>query len=113
MDSFKSIGDLVKLAKRQLSFRGIEIADNDVDIIEDEVARAIREINRCRRFDPTTEKPYDLKYEDLIIPLCVSAFAKVGAEGQISHSENGIVRNYTSGGDYPKDLLEEVVPLIK
>ena len=113
MDDFKSIADLVKIAKRQWSFRGIEIADNDTDIIEDEVKRAIREINRCRRFEPTTEQPYPLKYEDLIIPLCVSAFAKIGAEGQTSHSENGISRNYTSGGDYPKDLLEEIVPLIK
>ena len=113
MDSFKSVADLVTIAKRQLSFRGIDIADNDIDIIENEVKRAIREINRCRRFEPTIEKPYPLKYEDLIIPLCVSAFAKVGAEGQTSHSENGVSRNYTSGGDYPKDLLEEIVPLIK
>ena len=30
MDDFKSIADLVKIAKRQLSFRGIEIADNDI-----------------------------------------------------------------------------------
>ena len=34
MDDFKSIADLVKIAKRQLSFRGIEIADNDTDIID-------------------------------------------------------------------------------
>lgn len=113
MDEFKSVDDLVKLAKRQLTFRGIDIPDNDTDIIVDEVSRAIKEINRCRRYKPTIEKPYDLKYEDLIVPLCVSSFAKVGAEGQNSHSENGVTRGYTSGGDYPKDILDEIIPLIR
>ena len=49
----------------------------------------------------------------MIIPLAITSFAKIGAEGQTSHSENGVVRNYTSGGDYPKDMLDEIIPLIK
>ena len=53
------------------------------------------------------------KYEDLIVPLCVSSLAKIGAEGQTSHSENGVIRAYNGGGDYPKDLLATIKPLIK
>jgi len=96
--------------KNKLKSRGFEdISEED---ISDEIDRAIRQINRCRHFKPTDEKPIDPKYEDMIIPLALTAFAKIGAEGQKSHEENGIKRTYTSGGDYPKDMLEEIIPLI-
>lgn len=78
-----------------------------------EINQAISEINRCRRFTPTAKKPYDTKYEYLIIPMCVAAIAKIGAEGQTSHSENGVLRNYGSAIDYPRELLRQIVPLIK
>ena len=78
-----------------------------------EIERAIHEINRCRRFTPTDKKPYDLKYEYLIIPMCVAAIAKIGAEGQLSHSENGVLRNYGTSNDYPKELVSQIIPLIK
>ena len=93
--------------------KDFNISTKDIPLLEYEVDRAISEINKCRRFKPTETVLYDKKYESLIIPLCISAFAKSGAEGQISHSENGIVRNYTSGGDYPKDILNSIIPLIK
>lgn len=108
-----SVSDLTKLLKKKLIARGFEITESDNEIMDDEIKRAISQINRCRHFDPTDEKLYDPKYEDMIIPLALTAFAKIGAEGQSSHSENGIVRNYTSGGDYPKDMLDEIIPLIK
>lgn len=103
----------VTTLKSILKAKGFDVSDTDNELLLYEIKRAIGEINRCRRFTPTDEKMYDKKYEDLIIPLSVSAFAKIGAEGQISHSENGIVRNYTSGGDYPKDVLNSIIPLIK
>lgn len=87
--------------------------DFDDAYLKYEINRAIDEINRCRRFTPTSSKPYDEKYEYLIIPFCVSAIAKIGAEGQISHSENGVSRNYGSAMDYPKDLVRQIIPLIK
>ena len=93
--------------------KDFNISTKDMPLLEYEVDRAISEINKCRRFKPTETVLYDKKYESLIIPLCISAFAKSGAEGQISHSENGIVRNYTSGGDYPEETLNSIIPLIK
>lgn len=96
----------VVLAARNLS--GFEDA-----YLQYEIDQAIAEINRCRRFTPTAKKPYDTKYEYLIIPMCVAAIAKIGAEGQTSHSENGVLRNYGSAMDYPSELLRQIVPLIK
>lgn len=106
-----TVNELKDKLQDKLEARGFD--NVDVEDISDEVERAIKQINRCRHFEPTEEKPFDPKYEDMIIPLALTAFAKIGAEGQTSHSENGVIRSYTSGGDYPKDMLEEIIPLIK
>lgn len=102
---------LLNSLKIVLKARGFEKYD-DV-YLQYEVDRAIGEINRCRRFTPTSDKKYDTKYEYLIIPMVTAAIAKIGAEGQTSHSENGVVRNYGSSYDYPKELVSQIVPLIK
>ena len=110
------IAEYATKLRRKLRYRGFDISDNnDDDVLEskDEIERAIREINRCRRFEPTETELFDLKYENLIIPLSISAFSKMGADGQTRHSENGVVRGYTGGGDYPKDILDSIVPLVK
>lgn len=99
--------------KALLKNRDFDIDDTDIPTLQYEIKRAVAQINRCRRFTPTADKPYDMKYEDLIIPLAISSFAKIGAEGETVHSENGITRHYTSGGDYPKDLLREIIPLVR
>ena len=87
--------------------------DYSDDYLLYEINQAIGMINKCRNFTPTDEKTYDKKYEYLIIPMCVSSIAKIGAEGEIVHSENGIVRNYNTGNDYPKELISQIIPLIK
>ena len=104
---------LVEELTTVLKARDFDILDTDKPILEYEIKRAVKQINRCRRFKPTDDRPYDEKYEDLIIPLSLTAFAKIGADGETVHSENGITRHYTSGGDYPIELLKEIVPLIK
>ena len=109
----KSLSNFVGELKSLLLSRDFDISDKDTPILRYEIKRAIAQINRCRRFKATDDKPYDKKYEDLIIPLAISSFAKIGAEGQTVHSENGITRHYTSGGDYPKELLNEIIPLIR
>lgn len=109
----KTLSSFVGELKSLLLARDFDITDKDTPTLQYEIKRAVREINRCRRFKATEEKPYDVKYEDLIIPLAISSFAKIGAEGQTVHSENGITRHYTSGGDYPKELLREIIPLIR
>lgn len=111
----KPIDTLTNDLRIILQARGLNVTNSNEDsvLLKYEIERAIAEINRCRRFKPTKDKPYDVKYEDLIIPLCLYSFSKIGAEGQTSHSENGITRNYTTGGDYPQDVLNGIIPLVK
>ena len=103
--------NLLPTLKSVLISRGFDHYDDLY--LQYEIDRAIGEINRCRRFTPDEKRLYDEKYEYLIIPMIVSAIAKIGAEGQISHSENGVLRNYGSSSDYPKELTSQIVPLLK
>ena len=50
------------------------------------------------------------KYEYLQLQMCVQLFNKKGAEGQTTHSENGITRNYEVG-DIPESLLKQIIPV--
>lgn len=119
----KTIGELattlrtVTIAKGLPDYRIVTTQNNeninDDTVYEEEVKQAIAVINRCRRFNASEEVLYDDKYEDLIIPLSEASLAKVGAEGQTSHSENGIVRGYGSDGKYPSSILRSIRPLIK
>lgn len=102
---------LLSTLKVVLKSRGFDRYDDMY--LQYELDRAIGEINRCRRFTPTEKTKYDSKYEYLIIPMVTAAIAKIGAEGQTSHSENGVVRSYGSSHDYPKELVAQIVPLLK
>ena len=103
------------LSKLKAVLKAHDFDDNefDDDYLEYEINRAIAAINRCRRFTPTSTKSYDEKYEYLIIPFCISAISKIGAEGQISHTENGVSRSYGSSMDYPRELVQQIIPLIQ
>lgn len=82
-------------------------------ILQMEIKNAIGEINRCRRFTPSENVLYDIKYEDKILPLAIAGFLKTGAEGETSHSENNITRTYENGGKYPNSMLSDIIPLAK
>lgn len=65
-------------------------------------------INRAYPYDDTvTEVPR--KYSYLQCEIANYLLNKRGAEGQTSHSENGISRSYESA-DVPESMLSEVVP---
>lgn len=108
----KDITELVDLLKKNCKARDIS-SDMDDAIYEQEIKEAIAAINRRRRFKPTDEKLYDLRYEDLIIPLAISSLAKIGAEGEAIHSENGVSRTYNTDGKYPSAILKSIIPLVK
>ena len=103
--------ELINTLKAVLNARSFKSYDDAY--LNYEINQAIQEINRCRRFTATKKQPFDPKYEYLIIPMCVASIAKIGAEGQASHSENGVQRTYGSSGDYPKELISQIIPLIK
>ena len=50
-------------------------------------------------------------HKDLQIRIAIEMYNRIGAEGQTSHSENGISRGY--GSDFVSDkLLGEIVPKV-
>ena len=55
-----------------------------------------------------TEVP--AKYEHIQIEAAVYLLNKRGAEGQLSHSENGISRSYEDA-DLPESMLRGITPL--
>ena len=52
------------------------------------------------------------KYEPLAVRICIYLIRKEGAEGQITHVENGVHRSYESA-DIPQSMLNEVIPMVK
>lgn len=52
------------------------------------------------------------KYDNIQIKMALELYSKRGAEGQLSHGENGISRSYDKT-DISIGLLEQVTPVIK
>ena len=65
-----------------------------------------------RRY-PFQEWPDELesRYLDLQFRMAMDIYAKIGAEGQTGHSENGIDRTWESSW-ISAELLQEVTPLV-
>lgn len=49
-------------------------------------------------------------HEQIQLYIAVELFGKMGAEGQISHSENGITRSWEAG-DVSPSLLRYIIPV--
>lgn len=65
-------------------------------------------IARAYPYDPSvTEVP--VQYDTLQCEIAAYMLNKRGAEGQTSHSENGVSRSYENG-DVPSSMLKAVVP---
>ena len=50
-------------------------------------------------------------YESIQLRIAVELFAKMGAEGQTEHAENGVTRKYESA-DVSPSLLKAIVPIV-
>lgn len=108
LTKYEGLSTLATTLVRKCQERGFKITN---DTAVDEIVDAISAVNERRRFKPTEDMLYERKYDSLVLRLCICAIAKYGAEGQTSHSENGISRGYDGGSTYPKALLQEIVPL--
>lgn len=49
-------------------------------------------------------------YEHIQLQIAVELFAKMGAEGQTAHNENGIYRTYEAA-DVSPSLLKRIIPI--
>lgn len=52
------------------------------------------------------------KYSNIQIKIAIEMFNKRGAEGQTSHSENGISRTYEKS-DISHSLLSQITPMVR
>ena len=66
-----------------------------------------------RRF-PLSDLPDEIeaRYMDLQIRMAVEAISRIGTEGQLAHSENGISRSFEAGAFSPS-LLAEITPIAR
>ena len=70
-------------------------------------------INDRRGYAPTEESPMEDRYLGLQVLMTVEALAKEGAEGEKSHSDNGVSRSYENGSPYSDTLVNRIIPLGK
>lgn len=103
------VKSLLEKIKRKLNRLDLEFSDED---IYDEIENAFEAINSRRHFNPTSSILIEDKYKNLAYELCIASMGKEGAEGETSHSENGINRSYDSSS-YPESILRRIVPLAK
>jgi hypothetical protein len=57
-----------------------------------------------------SEKELPSIYDSLCVRLAVYMYNKQGAEGEISHTENGVSIKWENG-DLPESMMSEVIPM--
>lgn len=82
------------------------------DLVCEYIKDAMDDINKYRKYNPTEDEPVESEYYGLIVDMCVARFNKRGAEGETTHSENGVVRDYEKGSPYPPSLLGRIIPKV-
>ena len=65
----------------------------------------------ARRYPFGQSSVLEKRFEDLQFRIALDLYNKIGAEGQLTHSENGASRTWESSW-ISKQLLMEVTPLV-
>ena len=66
-------------------------------------------LNRRYPFGPPEGATVPSMYEHIQLQIAVELFSKMGAEGQVEHSENGINRKFEAA-DVSPSLLKRILP---
>ena len=93
----------------QLERLKILIPDENNDGLLQELLAQAEDAIKQRRRTPT-ELPLESQYFSLQIEIAVFLYNKLGAEGEKTHSENGVNRGYENA-HIPDSMLNSVVPL--
>ena len=89
---------------------GISGRDEDALLLTLLSIAAQKILDRAYPYDPTfIEVP--ARYGTKQVEIAAYLYNKRGAEGQISHSENGISRTYESA-DVPESLMRGITPYV-
>lgn len=94
----------------QLERLKIRITEDVNDIELEDILESAKAVILSRRY-PFGNLPPEIeeRYKDLQIRIAVEMYNKRGAEGETSHSENGISRTYSSA-NVSEELLREITP---
>ena len=68
-------------------------------------------LNRRYPFGAPEGATLNALHEQIQIRIAVELYSKMGAEGQLSHSENGVSRTWEAG-DVSPSLLKLIVPCV-
>lgn len=96
----------------QLERLKIRITEKVKDGELEDILESAKAVILSRRFPfggQSTE--IEPRYNDLQIRIAVEMFNKRGAEGETSHSENGVSRSYSSAS-VSEELLREITPKV-
>lgn len=97
--------ELLAKLKTRLRYDGV-VEDA---ILNQHLLLAIDVVNDRRQFISTLTDIVESRYKNIVVEMAVSSYARMGAEGQIIHSESGVTRQYETGM-YPASLLRMIVP---
>lgn len=86
-----------------------DTATNELLLVLIEQAEGIV-LNRRYPFGAPEDAIVPTAYEHIQIQIALELFSKMGAEGQISHNENGINRTYEAA-DVSPSLLSRIRPV--
>ena len=84
--------------------------DDEIELLSELLASSESAI-MARRFPFGYSEEMPSQYEDLQIRIAMDMYNRMGAEGQMSHSENGVQRTYESSW-ISESLLNEIVPMV-
>lgn len=97
----------LEVIKRELTIED----DNEDELLKSIIDRAESKI--LQRLYPYQAHKNEIpkRYEYKVIDISIYMYNKRGAEGQTSHSENGISRGYESA-DVPESMVADIVPFV-
>ena len=95
-------------AEKLAAFKVLISPDTDTDEVLTSMLAATESLilNRMYPFGYEDDQVVPKRYEQIQLQLAVELYTKRGAEGQSSHSENGISRSWTE----KSPLLSRIVP---
>ncbi len=94
------------------TYLGDEVSEHDTPVLLILINRAIRKVCSKRYpwgYNDAEKNAAISKYRDTVFEAAVYYWAKQGADGENSHSENGISRSYQNEGD----IYFDVVPMVR
>ena len=100
--------DLEKISRLEVLISPDEASTDLLGHLVDQAGEIV--LNRRYPFGIPEGAPVPRAYEHIQLQIAVELYAKMGAEGQTAHNENGVNRSYEAA-DVSPSLLRRIVPV--